>query len=37
MRTLEEIERAHILQVLAECGENQSRAAELLGGTGGVL
>jgi DNA-binding NtrC family response regulator len=29
-RTLEQIERAHILQVLAECGENQSRAAELL-------
>lgn len=29
-KTLEEIERAHILQVLAECGDNQSRAADLL-------
>ena len=30
-QTLEEIERAHILQVLEECGQNQSRAAEKLG------
>ncbi|MBS1853205.1 MAG: sigma-54-dependent Fis family transcriptional regulator [Acidobacteria bacterium] len=30
-RSLEEIERAHILQVLEQCGENQSRAAEVLG------
>ncbi len=29
-KTLEEIERAHILQVLEECGGNQSRAAEML-------
>jgi two-component system, NtrC family, response regulator HydG len=29
-KTLEEIERAHILQVLRECGDNQSRTAELL-------
>jgi len=29
-KTLEEIERAHILRVLEECGDNQSRAAELL-------
>jgi two-component system, NtrC family, response regulator HydG len=29
-RTLEDIERAHILRVLEECGGNQSRAAEVL-------
>jgi two-component system, NtrC family, response regulator HydG len=29
-KTLEEMERAHILHVLADCGDNQSRAAELL-------
>ena len=29
-KTLEETERAHILRVLAECGDNQSRAAEVL-------
>ncbi len=29
-RTLEEIERKHILKVLTECGENQTRAAEVL-------
>ncbi len=29
-RTLEDIERAHILRVLEECGGNQSRAAEAL-------
>jgi two-component system response regulator HydG len=29
-RTLEEIERAHILRVLEECGGNQSRAADVL-------
>jgi len=29
-KTLEDIERAHILRVLAECGGNQSRAAEVL-------
>ena len=29
-RTLDEIERAHILRVLEECGGNQSRAAEIL-------
>jgi two-component system, NtrC family, response regulator HydG len=30
-KSLEEIERAHILRVLEECGSNQSRAAEVLG------
>lgn len=30
-KTLEEVERAHILCVLEECGHNQSRAAEKLG------
>jgi two-component system, NtrC family, response regulator HydG len=30
-RTLEEAERAHILQVIEECGGNQTRAAEALG------
>lgn len=30
-KALESVERAHILRVLAECGENQSRTAELLG------
>ena len=30
-KTLDEVERAHILRVLEECGENQSRAAEKLG------
>ncbi|HET9407382.1 MAG TPA: sigma-54 dependent transcriptional regulator [Candidatus Sulfotelmatobacter sp.] len=29
-RTLDEVERAHILRVLDECGGNQSRAAEVL-------
>jgi two-component system, NtrC family, response regulator HydG len=29
--TLEDIERSHILRVLEQCGENQSRAAEVLG------
>jgi len=29
-RTLEEMERAHILRVLEECGGNQSRAADVL-------
>ena len=29
-KSLEEIERAHILRVLEECGDNQSRAAEIL-------
>ena len=30
-KTLDEVERTHILRVLEECGENQSRAAEKLG------
>jgi two-component system response regulator HydG len=30
-RTLEDVERAHILRVVEQCGENQSRAAEVLG------
>ena len=30
-RSLDDVERAHILRVLEECGENQSRAAEVLG------
>jgi DNA-binding protein Fis len=30
-KTLDEVERAHILRVLEECGQNQSRAAEKLG------
>ena len=30
-KTLDEVERAHILRVLDECGQNQSRAAEKLG------
>ncbi len=29
-KALEEVEKAHILRVLAECGQNQSRAAEVL-------
>jgi two-component system, NtrC family, response regulator HydG len=29
-RSLDEVERAHILRVLQECGGNQSRAAEVL-------
>jgi len=29
-RTLDDVERAHILRVLEECGGNQSRAAEVL-------
>ena len=29
-KTLDEVERAHILRVLEECGDNQSRAAEVL-------
>jgi DNA-binding NtrC family response regulator len=29
-KTLEDMERAHILRVLEECGGNQSRAAEIL-------
>ncbi len=29
-RTLEDIERTHILRVVEECGGNQSRAAEVL-------
>jgi DNA-binding NtrC family response regulator len=29
-RTLEDIERSHILRVLHDCGDNQSRAAEVL-------
>jgi two-component system response regulator HydG len=29
-KSLEEVERVHILQVLQECGGNQSRAAEIL-------
>jgi two-component system response regulator HydG len=31
VRTIADIERQHILRVLEECGENQSRAAEALG------
>lgn len=30
-RSLDQMERAHILRVLEECGSNQSRAAEILG------
>jgi two-component system, NtrC family, response regulator HydG len=30
-RSLDDVERAHILRILDECGENQSRAAEVLG------
>jgi DNA-binding NtrC family response regulator len=30
-KTLDEVERVHILRVLEECGQNQSRAAEKLG------
>jgi two-component system response regulator HydG len=30
-RSLDQVERAHILRVLEECGSNQSRAAEILG------
>jgi two-component system response regulator HydG len=30
-KSLDEIERAHILRVLEECSGNQSRAAEVLG------
>jgi two-component system response regulator HydG len=29
-KSLDEIERAHILQILEECGGNQSRAADVL-------
>ena len=29
-RSLDDVERAHILRVLEECGGNQSRAAEVL-------
>ena len=29
-KSLDEIERAHILRILEECGGNQSRAAEVL-------
>jgi two-component system response regulator HydG len=29
-RTLDDIEKAHILRVLEECGGNQTRAAEVL-------
>jgi two-component system response regulator HydG len=29
-KSLDEIERAHILQVLEDCGGNQSRAADVL-------
>jgi len=29
-KTLDEIERVHILRVLEECGGNQSRAADVL-------
>ena len=30
-KSLEEVERLHILRILEQCGENQSRAAEVLG------
>ena len=30
-KTLDQVERAHILRVLEECGNNQSRTAEMLG------
>jgi DNA-binding NtrC family response regulator len=30
-KSLDEVERAHILRILEECGNNQSRAAEMLG------
>jgi len=30
-RSLDEVERSHILRVLEECGGNQSRAADVLG------
>jgi two-component system response regulator HydG len=30
-RSLDDVERAHILRVLEECGGNQTRAAEVLG------
>ena len=30
-RSLDEIEKAHILRILEECGNNQSRAADVLG------
>jgi len=29
-KSLDEVERAHILRILEECGGNQSRAADLL-------
>ena len=31
MRSLDEVEKSHILRVLDECGGNQTRAAEVLG------
>jgi len=31
VRSLEDVERAHILRVLEECGGNQTRTAEVLG------
>jgi two-component system response regulator HydG len=30
VRSLDDAERAHILRVLEECGDNQTRAAEIL-------
>ncbi len=31
VRSLDEVEKGHILRVLDECGGNQTRAAEVLG------
>jgi two-component system response regulator HydG len=31
VRSLDEVEKGHILRVLEECGDNQTRAAEVLG------